>query len=243
MVARRYAGLTANGEWTGEARLHEDMLPKPMRMVGGRVFAIWNDLFWDAVPDGYIALTFAVMRACPQHRFLILTKRPARAASWVAGNDAYVGMARLLERFDRDPEYSGLHPRVRRQLEKATGNVWPLHNVAIGTTVGCRSSVGRLAELAAVPASMRFVSCAPLLEDLAGIVEGHRWVDWWIAECESAVGCAYGRPMELAWARQMLRECREGQKPFFLKQAVIRGGLWAAPGLDGEACLDVPTWW
>ncbi len=37
-----------------------------------------SDLFHDDVPDDYIKKVFAVMNACPQHTFQVLTKRPER---------------------------------------------------------------------------------------------------------------------------------------------------------------------
>jgi len=38
-----------------------------------------SDLFHDEVPTDFIQRVFAVMVDCPQHRFQVLTKRPARA--------------------------------------------------------------------------------------------------------------------------------------------------------------------
>jgi len=41
-----------------------------------------SDAFHPLVPDDYLARMFAVMNDLPQHQFLVLTKRPERAATW-----------------------------------------------------------------------------------------------------------------------------------------------------------------
>jgi protein gp37 len=41
-----------------------------------------GDLFHDLVSDDYLDQIFAMMQACPWHRFLLLTKRIERAATW-----------------------------------------------------------------------------------------------------------------------------------------------------------------
>jgi protein gp37 len=64
--------------------LHPERLRKPYAWkTVRRVFVdSMADLFHEMVPDDYIALVFAVMNDLPQHIFLVLTKRPERAAAW-----------------------------------------------------------------------------------------------------------------------------------------------------------------
>lgn len=81
-VRARYEGLThmANGRPTfnGKIRLMYDDISKPLHVKKPTVWAIWNDLFHKDVPANYITFACEVMCACPQHTFLILTKRPGR---------------------------------------------------------------------------------------------------------------------------------------------------------------------
>lgn len=85
----RYRGLAVFREgkgpqWTGETRLIRDELTMPLRLrKPARIFvADMGDLFYEGVDDITIAAVFGVMAACPQHRFLVLTKRPERMRKW-----------------------------------------------------------------------------------------------------------------------------------------------------------------
>lgn len=70
------------GRWNGRLFLNAAALddPKHWRQPR-RVFVnSMSDLFHEDVPFDFIARVFAVMNACPQHTFQILTKRPHLAA-------------------------------------------------------------------------------------------------------------------------------------------------------------------
>lgn len=85
-IRTRYEDLTdASGRWTGKIRLMWDDIEKPLHVNRPTVWAIWNDLFHEDVPMDFILHVFEVMCACPQHIFLILTKRPERYASCPIG--------------------------------------------------------------------------------------------------------------------------------------------------------------
>src|SRR6266508_2943650 len=59
----------------------------------------------------------------------------------------------------------------------------------------------------------RFLSCEPLIGSLAGIdLTGIHWV---IVGGESGWGA---RPMKIEWIREIFRECRKQNVPFFFKQ-------------------------
>ena len=62
--------------------LHEDALEIPSRWRSSRIIFVnsMSDLFQEDVPRVFIQRVFAVMVACPQHTFQILTKRPNIAA-------------------------------------------------------------------------------------------------------------------------------------------------------------------
>jgi len=56
-----------------------DRLEQPLRRRKPTVYAIWDDLFHDAVPFEFIRGAFAVMSLAERHRFIVLTKRSKRA--------------------------------------------------------------------------------------------------------------------------------------------------------------------
>ena len=94
---------------------------------------------------------------------------------------------------------------------------WPA-NVWMGTTVENQAAVGRIFRLLDTPAPVHFVSVEPMLEQVyLGFPVGpnpKRDV-WVICGGESGGG---GRPMEEAWARDLLAQCRLANVPFFMKQ-------------------------
>jgi protein gp37 len=71
----------------------------------------------------------------------------------------------------------------------------------------------RIADLLAVPASVRFLSIEPLLEELGPLdLDGIAWV---IVGGESGPGA---RPMREEWVLSIREQCRAARVPFFFKQ-------------------------
>jgi protein gp37 len=76
-----------------------------------------------------------------------------------------------------------------------------------------KHGVPRIADLRATPASIKFLSVEPLLEDLGELNLTN--IDWLIAGGESGKGA---RPMEEMWVQKLLAQCREQKVRFFFKQ-------------------------
>ena len=101
--------------------------------------------------------------------------------------------------------------RMRQLLSGPHFDVLP--NVWLGTSVENRDVVGRIDELRATPAAIRFISFEPLIgpitnADLTGIA-------WAIVGGESGPGA---RPMERGWVMQLKHLCRSYDTAFFFKQ-------------------------
>lgn len=109
-------------------------------------------------------------------------------------------------------------------------------NVWLGTSVENQAAADdRIPQLAAVPARVRFLSVEPLLEeiDFEGVFyepvdERNEWFraranrpDWVIVGGESGPNA---RPLELAWVRDIISQCRGARVPVFIKQL---GSAWA----------------
>ncbi|MBZ5666801.1 MAG: phage Gp37/Gp68 family protein [Acidobacteriia bacterium] len=89
---------------------------------------------------------------------------------------------------------------------------WPF-NVWMGVSVENAGAMGRITDLAAVPAHIRFLSCEPLIGPLDDLqLKGIHWV---IVGGESGPGA---RPMEPGWVEGIHRQCRRERVPFFFKQ-------------------------
>jgi protein gp37 len=105
-----------------------------------------------------------------------------------------------------------LTKRSRRLRNLAPRLRWPA-NLWMGVSVEDARVTSRIADLAAVPASVRFLSCEPLIGPLNDLLlEGIHWV---IVGGESGPGA---RPMRREWATAILRQCRDAGVPFFFKQ-------------------------
>ena len=86
-------------------------------------------------------------------------------------------------------------------------------NVWLGTTVGCKASLPRVDELRRLPATVHFLSCEPLLEDLGEI--NLRGISWVIAGGESG---PHARPCAIEWLLCLRDQCKTAGVPYFLKQ-------------------------
>lgn len=157
-----------------------------------------------------------IIEATPHLDWLLLTKRPEN-------------VRRLL-----------LAAAATRDWVKGA---WP-PNVWLGTTVeDQRRVIERIPVLLDTPAVVRFLSCEPLLGSVdlepwlwtahevverdashRPTVQERHWsgaIDWMIVGGESG---PKARPMDLAWARSLVEQCRAAGVPVFCKQM---GAVWA----------------
>ncbi|MGE0384064.1 MAG: DUF5131 family protein [Gammaproteobacteria bacterium] len=89
---------------------------------------------------------------------------------------------------------------------------WP-ENVWMGVSVESRDHLDRIDHLARVPASVRFLSCEPLLGPLENLpLDGIHWV---IVGGESG---PKARPMQGEWVESVRKQCAEDNVAFFFKQ-------------------------
>lgn len=70
--------MTKDRLFTGNIILRHERFGIPLSRRKNTVFAAWNDLFHEDVPDQFIYETTRVMKGRPWHTFLLLTKRPEK---------------------------------------------------------------------------------------------------------------------------------------------------------------------
>lgn len=106
---------------------------------------------------------------------------------------------------------------IRKMLPDGWGDGWP--NVWLGSTVEDRERAAqRLPVLGATPATVRFISAEPLIEDWSDMLPAAlaRWrLDWIICGGESGGGA---RDMPADWARRLRDATLAGGSAFFMKQ-------------------------
>lgn len=101
---------------------------------------------------------------------------------------------------------------IAERLPKDWGDGW--ENVWLGVSTENQSVADRFRTLYEIPAKLRFVSAEPLLGPLDFGVYG-KAVDWVIVGGESGPDA---RPMELEWARSIIKQCGYSNVPVFVKQ-------------------------
>ena len=137
--------------------------------------------------------------------------------------------------------YQILTKRAERMSEYFATRPIP-ENVWLGVTVEAKSSRFRIDYLRNLPATVKFLSCEPLVEDLGTL--NLKSIDWVIVGGESG---PQARPMQEAWALNIRQQVEEQDVRFFFKQ----WGTWGADGikrnkhangrlLKGEVIQEMP---
>jgi len=104
--------------------------------------------------------------------------------------------------------------RLRDMLRAQINFTAKLPHIWWGVSVENRKhGLPRIEHLQSSPASVRFLSIEPLIEDLGKVnLKGIHWV---IVGGESGAGA---RPLKKEWVLSIFRQCREAGVPFFFKQ-------------------------
>lgn len=171
-------------DWTGDVRLLEGMLGRPLRWrAPRRVFVnSMTDLFHHAVPFPFIAAVFGAMASCPQHTFQVLTKRPERALEFFRWIERRAEDGKRLFP-DEDPAWR-IGQLLAVELNRAAGvsgyvpgkrangyqdfdprrAAWPLQNVHLGVSVEDQATADeRIPLLLQIPSVVRWVSYEPAI--------------------------------------------------------------------------------
>jgi protein gp37 len=132
--------------------------------------------------------------------------------------------------------------RARRFIERNAdlfGAGLPSH-IWIGTSVEEQSVDYRVGQLLRIPATVRFLSCEPLIGSLsiAKLLSPQEpGIHWVIVGGESGLA---SRPMEASWPRNLRDECQHLNIPFFFKQWGGRTPKAGGRDLDGRNWDEFP---
>jgi protein gp37 len=280
--------------WTGDVRFVPEMLEVPLRWRKPRQVFVnsMSDLFHEGVSDGEVFAVWRIMAMCQQHVFQVLTKRPQRMLEWfqkladVEPFDVDVSLARGPDE-TRKKHSSGRAHLFADWLETlgppppgaayptydwADGPRWwstVLPNLWLGVSVEDQATAEeRIPLLLQTPASLRWVSCEPLLGEIVldhldadrshptgsfyqlnaltgrntdmgrPCRDAERVLDWVVVGGESGPGA---RPMNPEWVLSIRDQCTSAGVPFFFKQW---GGVRkkaAGRLLDGREWGEMPT--
>ena len=195
--------LIEKGRYWTKAWSLKDRLNIPLKTRKPQVFAIWSDLFHEAVPDKFIEKAYEVMLDTEKHTYLILTKRPER----------------LYQFYDAH--------RDALQFSGVLDSIWH------GTTVENQEQADkRIPELLKVPGK-KFLSVKPMLGEIDIThdlirVKGMTFKSDEIYAPFSQVICGsesgYNRRLtNIEWVESLAEQCKVATVPIFIKQLTING--------------------
>lgn len=246
-----YAAVTNERGWNGKVHLMPERLDEPIRRrKPARIFlGDMSDIFHPEVPFEFIAACFGVMAACPQHTFLLLTKRPARMLEffeWL--------MTRIVPKCSGPQESTACAWEAWRKYgvelpdsllhagwQVAGERPWPLPNVHLGVTCEDQQRANeRIPLLLQCPAAGRWISAEPLLGPIdflacndairrAGLyLPSEKKIDLVIVGGESG---PRARPCDVEWIRSIVYQGNDAGCPVFVKQV---GSHPAGDGCERE---------
>ena len=124
--------------------------------------------------------------------------------------------------------YQLLTKRAERMVEYFSTRAIP-SNAWLGVTVDVKSSIIRIEHLRKLNATVKFLSCEPLLEDLGAL--NLQDIDWIIVGGESGNNA---RPMKKDWVVSIKKQVEQQGAAFFFKQ----WGTWGSDGLKRSKKLN-----
>ncbi len=220
-------GLLTNdsGKFTGVIQTHPGRLDIPLRTREPTVFAVWNDLFHEDVPDEFRDKAYAVMALCPQHTFLVLTKRADKMADyWNYENEFINRRGKIQNIVDFKVVIDNLQKR---------NFLWPLLNVWHGLTVCNQPELdAKIGDFLRVPGK-KWLSVEPMLGRIINPICNDKCDQGFgkniigpCCDCKNKVDLVVlggetgpgARPMHPDWVRFVRDQCQEAGIPFFFKQ-------------------------
>ena len=202
------------GRFIGHIKTHPERHSIPLKRRKPTVYACWNDLFHEAVSFQFQLEAWLTMERSPQHKFLVLTKRPDKMAYFFG----------LLHR--RAAGLSGIHV---------------LSNLYHGLTVCNQQEADEKIPVFLQVPGKKFLSIEPMLGEidfkrecfcpvsspvkierhLIGCPADNKWgIEAVILGGETGPGA---RPMQIEWVRSVRDQCEAAGIPLFVKQLHIGG--------------------
>jgi protein gp37 len=184
----------------GKLVLLKDELEAPLRKKKPAVIGVqfMGDLFHEDIDIEMLSHIFDTMNQCPQHDFVILTKRLDNALRmmWGKHNGGW--------------RYFG-----ENDFHK---------NIIFGGSCSTQEDLDKnVPVLLRIPAAKRIISIEPLLEeiDLGNSFYSHLMnIDWVVVGCESG---PKRRPCKIEWVRSIVKQCKAAGVKVFVKQLNING--------------------
>jgi protein gp37 len=203
-----YRKAICNCKWTGQTYLVKSALEKPLHWKKPRAIFVnsMGDLFHENTSVLEIDEVFRIIRQCPQHLFIVLTKRSER-------------MMEFFQRHYKTP-IQNLWLGVTAENQAAADERIPhlLNTPAAVRFVSCEPLIGDI-DLC-IPVGCRSCNHPGNVRQREGCTRcggsgREPTLDWVICGGESGPGA---RPMNPEWARSLRGQCISADVHFFFKQ-------------------------
>jgi protein gp37 len=214
--------------WNGAMNLHIPGLVEPLLQRKGTTwFPSMTDPFHPNVHNEWIGLAILVAALCPQHRFLMLTKRPEGILEWLNSSvcdefsqsgGAFAALAlHWMSECGLEDWWDLLEDAISRYPRTDTYENFPIPNTWLGASVEDQK---RADERMPLMHELKkkgwhtFISAEPLLEKVDLHLDKYP-VDWVIIGGESG---SKSRPFNLNWGRSLIWQCQDNGIKVFFKQ-------------------------
>jgi protein gp37 len=227
-------------KFNGKIKLHYDRLPIPLKRRKPTVYAVWNDLMHEDVPRKFIEQALTNMLACPQHTFLILTKRQERLSEisrlghWPYRN-VFIGLTicNQQEADEKIPVFLQVPGKKFLSIEPMLSDI----NIKVALEDGHPTK--------------EQIDHPDALKAMHYIRYGAPRIDAVILGGETGPGA---RPMHPEWVRSIRDQCASAGVPFFFKSwgawkpcdddhVECKGHKSTAMRLSGEIVTDEDPCW
>ena len=227
--------ITEEGQWSGKITSNLKQLNKPLNWKRGKIIFVCSmgDLFHDAVPTVALHQILSVIKKCPQHTFLLLTKRPENA---LAASQS----VRFSHFFDLPNIWMGVTAENQEMLNKRVLILLQIRAAKRFVSVEPMLTPIQME----IPINDASWSTRNLLTgEMSNLLRQSKvqtsaeTLDWVICGCESGPA---RRPMDIEWAKNLKNQCVSAGVPFFFKQKYIGTKKIVMPLLDEQVWDQAP---
>lgn len=227
--AERFRGVPGSPYEQGfDPRIVPEQLDFPFVVKGGerrRVFVnSMSDLFHEAIDDDFIHRVFEVMRLCNWKVFQVLSKRPERMASLMAGRlQPYADLQHIWLGTSVEDRRHGV-PRIDT-LRAISARVRWISAEPLLEDLGTLDLTGIHLVVAGGESGNHLYNARVRAQRGLVVTDGKHWLP---------------RPDRIDWIRSMRDQCNTAGVPFWFKQFGGPSPDSAGALLDGRLCQELP---
>lgn len=239
MGQEKYFGVVDPNGWTGRTSFDISAMDKCIKKKKPTVYFVCSmgDLFHSSVPFNWISKVFSITQKCPQHTFLILTKRPAMMWQYFQ----HIGIKHPYLNV-----WLGVTTENQEQADKRIPILLSIPAAKRFVSVEPMLESVDLKQINIKPNSFTEHVGPPQFHHINALT-GYKYtldhklkgagtkhyptLDWVICGEESGPG---RRGIRLCWVDGLLDQCLETNTPFFLKQLYQNNKKIKMPELRGR---------